>query len=274
MIPFWKYQAIGNDFPFFREEDTAGINLRRLAIKAADRKFGIGGDGILVLGKRGENLVELQMFNPDGTEDFCGNGLRIAAKFAFDNKLVGPKFTLLHRDVPVQAEVLCNGRIRTTLGIANYDPEEVPVQSEDEIYDDLIGTIDGVEYIGSALTTGSTHSIIPVMKLPSDEEIARIGPAIENLPIFPDRTSVIFTRTVGPKELDIRIWERGVGETLGCGTGSSAAAADHFRRLGAGGDVVVHNPGGDIVVSMSRWNAPLTIEGTAELVYSGHFQMP
>jgi len=175
--------------------------------------------------------------------------------------------------VPVLAEVLSNGRIRTTLGIASYDPEEVPVQSEDEIYDDLIGTIDGVEYIGSALTTGSTHSIIPVEKLPSDREVARIGPEIENLPIFPDRTSVIFTRTIGPRELEIRIWERGVGETLGCGTGSSAAAADHFRRIGAGGDVVVHNPGGDIVVSMSKWNAPLTIEGTAELIYSGHFQM-
>lgn len=276
-IPFWKLQAIGNDFPLFHAEDLAGINLRDLAIAAADRKFGIGGDGILVMDKtETQDRVVLRMFNPDGTEDFCGNGLRIAARHAFDQGWVSSSFVIahLHRDVP--CEVDPNGAIRTTIGVADYTPQNVPVDSVHFLFDQEIGAFEDKRVRGSALTTGSTHTVIPVQDLPDDREISVLGPEIEYAPIFPDRTSVIFVKEIAPNELRIRIWERGVGETLGCGTGSSAAAADYLRRTNPVEDnhrILVHNPGGDIVISMRNWDTPITIEGVAETVYSGSFQL-
>ena len=270
-IPFWKLQAIGNDFPLFHAADLTGVDLPKLAIAAADRKFGIGGDGILVARPVDRRRIELRMFNPDGTEDFCGNGLRIAARHVFDQGWIESKFTISHLSREVDAEVAQDGSILTKIGSASYKPADVPVITAGEAFDCLIVTIDDKEIRGSALTTGSTHLIIPVDELPDDERIARLGPELEYLPIFPDRTSVIFSRTTAPDELQIRIWERGVGETLGCGTGSSAAAVDYLRREDRGGTVRVNNPGGTIRVSMNDWNAPITIEGTAEAVYSGAF---
>lgn len=265
-IPFWKLQAIGNDFPLFHASDLSGVDLEELAKKAADRQFGIGGDGILVM-----DGTNLRMFNPDGTEDFCGNGLRIAARHAFDQGWVDRSFSLQHGGREIPSFVAENGLIRTTLGVADYTPAHVPVLTDGELFDAEIGVFDGASIHGSSLTTGSTHTIIPVAELPTDEEIARLGPQIEYAPIFPDRTSVIFVREAAPMELEVRIWERGAGETLGCGTGSSAAAADYLRRMNGSGRVLVRNPGGEIAISMEAWNAPITIEGTASQVYSGQF---
>lgn len=272
-IPFWKLQAIGNDFPLFHASDVSGVDLRKLAITASDRKFGIGGDGILVAEPKSANCISLRMFNPDGTEDFCGNGLRVAARHAFDQGWVGSDFEIKHLDRVVQAKVSPDGTIQTTLGAADYTPAKVPVASNHELFDAFLGEFDGTPIHGSALTTGSTHTIIPVTELPTGEEIARLGPQIEYAAIFPERTSVIFVREERPQQLQIRIWERGVGETLGCGTGSSAAAADYVRRHPEmSGRIVVNNPGGSISITMDSWNTPLTVEGRAQAVFFGRFE--
>jgi diaminopimelate epimerase len=271
-IPFWKYQAIGNDFPLFHAPDLDDLDLSKIAINASDRKFGIGGDGILVMRNLDGSQVELRMFNPDGTEDFCGNGLRIAALHAYRQGWADGEFSILHGSRNVRAAIHTDGSISTTIGRANYEPEMVPHDRVAELFDDEIAELEGVAFRGSALTTGSTHTVIPVRELPTDEEIARWGPAIENLPMFPSRTSVIFAKeSEFPNDLQIRIWERGVGETMGCGTGSSAAAADYLRRRSAGGLVLVRNPGGDVTIEMARWDAPITVTGTAKLVYNGRY---
>jgi diaminopimelate epimerase len=124
---------------------------------------------------------------------------------------------------------------------------------------------------GSVLTTGSTHAIIPTTQLPDDDTFFSISPKIEVDPQFPQRTSVIWRQEVEPMHLKIRIWERGVGETQGCGTGSSAAAIDYLRRANRGGTVIVDNPGGTISISAETWESPITIEGTAETVYAGKY---
>lgn len=271
-IPFWKYQAIGNDFPLFHAVDLDGLNPSQVAIHASDRKFGIGGDGTLVMKPVDSNRVELRMFNPDGTEDFCGNGLRIAALHAREQGWTGDEFSILHGGRKVHAQIHPDGSISTTLGIADYEPAKVPVDRATELFDEVVLELEGITFRGSTLTTGSTHTVIPVSELPSDDQIATWGPAIENLPMFPSRTSAIFVKETDlPNDLQIRIWERGVGETLGCGTGSSAAAADYLRRRSSGGTVLVRNRGGDVTIEMARWDAPITVTGTAELVYTGRY---
>jgi diaminopimelate epimerase len=270
--PFVKVESIGNDFPLIHDDGSR--DLPALAQTLSDRRFGIGGDGLLVVGDVRDQVLPLRMFNPDGTEDFCGNGIRAAAWWAFTIGRVGQEFAVRHggRDILVRIE---GDRIQSTLGPASYHPDQVPLSTLTELFDATVWSgIDAgmpLSLHGSALTTGSTHVVIPIAALPDDETVRSVSPKIEHDARYPERASVIWRHQTGPDELTIRIWERGVGETLGCGTGSSAAAADFFRRRGHGGTVTVHNPGGAVTIRADRWDAPLVVEGTARVVFEGEW---
>lgn len=271
-LRFWKVEAIGNDFPLVHLADVSGDELPELAKKMCDRHFGIGGDGLLALGMEGP-YPRLRMFNPDGTEDFCGNGLRCAAIHAHRLGWVDTDFKILHLGKSVRC--LIEGESVTTfLGSASYRPADVPTkfESDPENGFDRVVWNDGTREIrGSSLTTGSTHTVIPG-PLPDDEEFGELGPLLELAPQFPARTSVIWAEALAPMVLSVRIWERGVGETQGCGTGSSAAAMDYLRRIEGSGTVEVRNPGGTVWVSADRWDGPIAIKGGAKEIYSGVWQ--
>jgi diaminopimelate epimerase len=263
VIPFWKVEAIGNDFPLVHLADVDPSDLPALAVAMADRRFGIGGDGLLAVGMEEED-VRVRMFNPDGSEDFCGNGLRCAARHVHSLGWVGERFTMRHLDrmVPtsISAESIC-----TILGGYSYNPADVPatVLVRDSV-------LPGFETVGpvSALTTGSTHLVVP--RLPGSEaEFMSVSPRLEVAEFFPAKTSVIWSSELEPGVLRLRIWERAVGETLGCGTGSSAAAVDYARRTGFSGPVRVMNPGGEVGVSVS--DGAITVCGEAREVYAGEW---
>ncbi len=270
-LKFWKVQSIGNHFPLILTSEFSG-DLSSLAVKMCRDHFGVGGDGLLAVGIDGADLV-LRMFNPDGTEDFCGNGLRCAARFAFDQGLVGAGFNIQHlgRNVPVTVE---GSLIKTGIGTASYDPKDVPTIIAGELFDETIFAGRDADWSvvlsGSALSTGSTHVVLPVGSLPYDDGFRAISSRLEVDPRFPERTSVIWAARDG-EALKIRIWERGVGETLGCGTGSSAAAVDWMRRRKRGGRIEVKNPGGTVWVSADTWSSPITLEGEATTVFQGEF---
>lgn len=269
-MKFWKTQTVGNDFVLLHGEDVrehaVEESLPELAIELCDRHFGIGSDGLLVVQAEDAEL-HMRMFNPDGTEDFCGNGLRCAALHAHRLGWVPSEFRIEHYGRLASAVVLADGSVKTAIGPAVYEAEEVPldavVHPEPLIDEPVHG------YLGSAVNAGSTHFVTFVAELPNDEELERAGRAIENDPVFPERTSVIFVKEVGVRLLQIRIWERGVGETLGCGTGSSAAAAEWMRRHALSGDVEVQNPGGVLIVSADSVGGSLVTESKPVAVYSG-----
>jgi len=281
-LPFWKLQSVGNDFALVHITDlqdhlvplglTVNESLSRLARVACDRRFGIGSDGLLTVEMTEKGLV-LRMFNPDGTEDFCGNGIRCAAHHVYEQEWMGSEFPVIHfgRTVDVRIE---NGLVATTIGCADYDPKKVPHKGK-ELFDRTVwsGMDSGmpVSLFGSALSTGTSHVVIPTIQLPEDDSFRSISSKIEVDPMFPERTSVIWSQEVEPMKLKLRIWERGVGETLGCGSGSSAAAADYLRRKGKGGRVSVLNPGGALIVSMDAWDKPITLQGIAYSIFKGIF---
>lgn len=331
---FWKLQSVGNDFPLIHLDDlkepdggpSIDFQLAELAVRMCDRKFGVGGDGLLAVrmeraassggalaGKRDDDLdslsslserrgfdqdpasqqavtppaspreevvpasvLRLRMFNPDGTEDFCGNGIRCAALHAHTVGWVSSRFSVRHLEEEIPTEIDFDGVIRTTLPPASYDPDKVPV-AERRIFNDNVwsGMDSGMplSLFGSALSTGSTHVIIPTAELPDDETFLSVSPKIENDPKFPQRTSVIWVKEIGPMRLNIRIWERGVGETMGCGTGSSAAAVDYLRRKSIGGTVEVENPGGLIKVTADSWEGKILVEAAAQEVFSGSWRV-
>lgn len=277
MIPFWKVESVGNDFVLVHEADVRSVAsgdfeefVRGLTIQVSERRFGIGSDGLLMVAPRGQDL-DLRMFNPDGSEDFCGNGLRCAAVHATRQGWVGERFTIHHHGQDVPAEVCGDGCVETRLSGGSYRPEEVPVRfrEQPEKTFDRSPLWAGLGVGGSSLSTGSTHTIVWVDALPEDEEFFRLGPLIENDPQFPERTSVIWTLETAPMRLSLRIWERGAGETLGCGTGASAAAVDYLRRKGSGGTVEVTSKGGSLQITAPSWDAPLTVRGIAKEVYRG-----
>ena len=278
-LKFWKVESIGNHFPLIHLASVTGATpdeitkaLSQLSIDMCHHHFGIGGDGLLAVGME-EGDVRLRMFNPDGTEDFCGNGIRCAAFHVHAEGWVGETFNVRHLDrvVPV---TMADGVIKTEIGTASYDPKDVPTNIQGELFNLTIfaARIDDWSVVlqGSALSTGSTHVILPTGSFPDDDGFVKISQKLEHDPRFPQRTSVIWSVQDGPA-LKIRIWERGVGETKGCGTGSSAAAVDWMRRRGEGGRIEVKNPGGSVWVSADTWHHPITLEGTAECLFEGEF---
>lgn len=247
--------------------------LPALAESISNRKFGVGGDGLLAFGWW-EHGLKMRMFNPDGTEDFCGNGLRCAAWVGHRLGWVKDRFSIAHHGRIVSVQV--QGReIRTVIGKGDYAPDQVPVCFPDHpqatFHREALVTVDGKSYRGSALSTGSTHVILRPGLPASDEEFTKVSQAIENSPSFPERTSVIWRESSGPNDVKIRIWERGAGETLGCGTGSAATAVEIMRERDFGGKIAVHNPGGTVWVEGADWQSELTVVGEAETVYRGTY---
>lgn len=288
-VPFWKVESVGNDFVLVDAEELGlprryhyfisdtgqdvkvGLDLPELARRTSPRRFSVGSDGLLVVDARND-FVSLRMFNPDGSEDFCGNGLRCAARYVVTRGVRSGRFEIHHGGLTVPVEVEDDDTIRTILGNASFAPSDVPLaEGMDELFEAPLN-VDGREITLSALSTGSTHTVVFGEALPEDEKFERLGRALEHHSSFPDRTSVIWVVVDDQQNLRIRIWERGAGETQGCGTGSSAAAVVHFRRRGEGGAVHVHNPGGTLRVSADSWDAPITVEGRANLLFSGTFE--
>lgn len=274
MIPFLKVQSIGNDFVLVDERDTDG-NLSDLAIRMCARHTSIGSDGLLVVRPVDRGRLILRMFNPDGTEDFCGNGLRCAAVYAREENWVDSEFVIDHHGREVRASVE-GSRATTVLGRATFRAADVPWGGPDQADESwFMRELSAWQWTGpvSLVSTGSTHTVILCDELPDDIVVSRLGSAIEHHPMFPERTSVIWAKRLLSDHLQLRIWERGVGETWGCGTGSSAAAVVAARADGIEGPrrIRVDNPGGTVFVSFAGWQNEISIEGDAFRVYSGVF---
>ena len=276
-LKFHKYVSIGNDFVLLEEDEvgrwlggSVGIEeaYPKIAIGLCDRRFGIGSDGLLTY-KEADGKVVMRMFNPDGTEDFCGNGLRCAALHAKRNGFADKELTLSHRGQDVQTTFSLGGWIDVGLPKPRFEPQAVPLaEGVGEVYDRQMRAGDR-NVRASSVNVGSTHTILMVDGPPSDEDFKHLGPAIEHHDWFPERTSVIWC---WPREerfnaFAIRIWERGVGETLGCGTGSAAAAACIFRDRPLVA-AEIKNPGGDCAVALGP-DGTLVTSAKANHVFSG-----
>ena len=266
-LPFTKMQTIGNDFVVLDLADTVGMEFSDLAVKLCRCHFGVGADGLLIVSQRGGGDLLLRMFNPDGTEDFCGNGIRCAALYAVEKGWAKGSFIVEQRGYDSAVEVTADGFVSSILAPASFDTTIVPMAGPDVGDEWLEKPVNGV--VGTAVTTGSTHFIAWVNELPGDSEFLSKSPQIEDSELFPERTSIMWAHPVSARRVEIRIWERGGGETLGCGTGACATAAAWFRKSGLTGSVEIASPGGVLVVSMDSWSGEITASSKPEITYSG-----
>ncbi len=268
---FSKYHALGNDYIVIRPEELRGELTLQAIRRICHRNFGVGSDGILVgpLESRSSDFG-LRIFNPDGSEaEKSGNGLRIFARFLWDERLVGVKpFTVETRSGQVLCEVLDGGKaVRVEMGEVQFASAAIPVAGPPrEVLNEKI-VIDGREWTYCAATVGNPHCVV-FSDAPTPDQARRYGPRIEVDTRFPNRTNVQFMKVLDRRNIRIEIWERGAGYTLASGSSSTAAAAVAYRLGLCEPDITVHMPGGRLGIRF-RNGFFATMTGPATKVCDG-----
>lgn len=261
-----RVSSVQNRFLLVDRRETSEHDWSALALEVcwgSDRTRAIC-DGLLVF--EAGNPVRLRMFNPDGTEDFCGNGLICAGAYAWLTEAVASHdFSIRHgdSDVPVSLRVDVGEPIAVTVSLPEPSraARAIPIVLDEPIPQEVL--LPGFPHPIRAVSTGTAHAVIIVNSLPADEEFERLSRELEHHPAFPERTSVEWVQPLAPGSVRIRIWERGVGETLGCGTGSAAVAAVTYGLLHQG-DLCVASRGGVLAV---RWpgSGPIRVTGQPQI---------
>ena len=279
MLQFSKYQGLGNDFllldgrSLIDGEDAFGLTPEAIQ-RLCDRRFGVGGDGvILALPPREGGELRMRIFNADGSEpEMCGNGIRCLARFLADSDGDDPGRswqieTLAGRIVP---QLQADGRIRVDMGPPFLEPAAIPTLLEvgpaGLPQGDL--AIAGQILAVAAVGMGNPHVVIPVVDL-EGIDLELLGAALELHPVFPARTNVHFVQVLHPGHLVMRVWERGAGPTLACGTGACATlVACHLLGLSERG-ARLDLPGGPLEISWDQASDHLFMTGPAQAVFDG-----
>ncbi len=278
-IYFYKMHGAGNDFVILdtlQNPLPADFDYARAAEIFCARHFGIGSDGLLTLeaGSTPSAAVRMRMWNPDGSEDMCGNGLRCVARLAFDSGHVSQREFIAQTHAGLRhCEILENGLVRVEMGAPLFDFAEIPMQiiPRNEAMQYALAVGDRVFENVVSLSTGSTHTVIFLDEDLSEDEFQTLSPLIENHELFPQRTTVLWTRVAGKNDLRVRIWERGVGETLACGTGASAIAVAAKITNRTGSTTAVQSKGGTLQIEWDKKNAaPIFMTGPAVFVFEGN----
>lgn len=267
---FTKMHGLGNDFIVFDAPPDGPPSAEALK-RLADRHTGIGFDQALMLERphREGTAVFYRIFNADGREvEQCGNGARCIARIISARRGQGPG--LLVMDSPgglVRARVRDDGLVSVAMGVPNFDPASLPFEASGEasVYPLAVG--DRTVEIG-AVSIGNAHAVIRVPSI-AEAPVDRLGPAIEHHPRFPKRTNVGFMEVVDAGHIQLRVHERGTGETRACGTGACGAVAVGRRHGLLGEDVNVDLPGGRLAVHWKGPGEPIWLTGPAEISYEG-----
>ena len=275
-MPFTKMQGIGNDFVMLDllAEGAPDLDWPALAQRANDRRFGVGGDG-LILVERGEDApFRMRMFNPDGSEaEMCGNGIRCFAKLLKDRGHLDGDLARVETGAgELELRLEGDGRVTVDMGRAELDPTRIGMAPE-------VAAIAGGRFVeaplggyrATAVSMGNPHAVIFTDDVAA-VDLARIGPELERSPLFPRRVNVHFVQVVSPTELIQRTWERGAGLTLACGTGACACAVAAFVTGRSGREVLIHLPGGDLQIE-SRDDGRVLMTGPAETVFTGALEI-
>jgi diaminopimelate epimerase len=272
-LDFTKMHGLGNDFIVFDAAGPEAVPAARELRRLSDRRTGIGFDQALVLEppRHAGTDVYYRIFNADGSEvEQCGNGARCVARLVASRRHAEVDRPLV-MDSPggiVRAQLRRDGLVAVAMGVPDFDPASLPFTADGPAHTYHLDTSAGpVEF--SAVSIGNPHAVIRVRTV-RDAPVDTVGPAVENHPRFPRRVNVGFVEILAPDHVRLRVHERGVGETLACGTGACAAVAVGRRDGSLAEEVNVDVPGGRLVV---RWPGPgeqIWLTGPAETAFEGY----
>lgn len=279
-MKFTKMHGCGNDYVYVNGFEEKIADEAKAAIAVSDRHFGIGADGLIIIKPSDQADFEMVMYNADGSRGaMCGNGIRCVAKYVYDNGLTDKKNISIEsmgavKYIDINVE---NGKAvsaKVDMGAPILEAKKIPVITDNDRAINEKLTVNGKEYEITCVSMGNPHAVIftdiPVREL----DLEKIGPMFENNTVFPDRVNTEFVNVKDRKNLDIRVWERGSGETLACGTGTCATVVAAILNGYVNHEVTVHLIGGDLEISWSGNEADsVFMTGPAETVFSGEIDL-
>ena len=279
-MKFTKMHGCGNDYVYVDCTEHMLANPSAAAIAVSDRHFGVGGDGLILICPSDKADFRMAMYNADGSEgSMCGNGIRCVAKFVYDKGLTDKTTLNIETKAGIKTLELTaeNGKVslvKVNMGMPDFRAEAVPVvglgREVPGLGEGVVGqtvTVAGKPWTMTCLSMGNPHAVVwvdDVASLPLEQ----IGPAFEHAPYFPDRVNTEFVQVLNDHEINMRVWERGSGETLACGTGACASVAACYLNGRTGTQVMVHLRGGDLAVELGE-DGCIYMTGPATTVFEG-----
>lgn len=277
-MKFTKMHGIGNDYIYVNGLKEKIDSPSELSIKISDRHFGIGSDGLILINPSKVADFEMEMYNADGSRsEMCGNGIRCVGKYVYDNgltdktqlsieTLAGIKYLDLRvKDGKVET-------VRVDMGEPILVSKEIPIVSDnDEVLDELI-LVNGKEYHMAGVSMGNPHAVVQVEDV-ANFPIEEIGPKFEHHERFPERINTEFVKVIDRKNIEMRVWERGSGETFACGTGACAVAVACIRSGLVDRAVTIHLLGGDLFIEWDKESNHVFMTGSATTVFDGEIEI-
>ena len=277
-MKFTKMQGIGNDYVYVNCLQETIENPSELAKKISDRHYGVGSDGLIMINPSDKADFEMEMYNADGSRgEMCGNGIRCVEKYVYDYGLtdktsisVETLAGIKYLDLTVE-----DGKVvlvKVDMGKPMLRPEEVPVVSEkEEVIDEPI-TVDGQEYRMTCVSMGNPHAVVFIDQDVKEFPLETVGVKFENHERFPKRVNTEFVNVLDRHTAQMRVWERGSGETLACGTGACAVAVACALNGLTEDEVTVKLLGGDLQIKWDREKNTVYMTGPAEVVFDGEWK--
>lgn len=277
-MKFTKMEGLGNDYVYINCFEETVDDPQKTAIRVSDRHFGIGSDGLILIKPSQSADFCMDMYNADGSRsEMCGNGIRCVAKYVYDygltdktsisiETLAGIKYLDLHIE---------GGKVKTVtvnMGAPELVPAKIPVKSTKDILVDEPIEVGGNQYKATCVSMGNPHCVVFVedtAAFPLEE----IGPKFENHEWFPNRINAEFIQIVDRKTVNMRVWERGTGETLACGTGACASTVACILNGLTEEEITLHLLGGDLLVRWDREENLVYMTGPAAVVFDGEIQL-
>jgi len=271
-LPFTKMHGLGNDFIVVNCLEENCPDLAKHAAKLCDRRFGIGCDQMLVIRPSERADFKMDIYNNDGGQvEMCGNGIRCVAKYLVDHGATSKDELAIETLAGIIRPRLVGDLVEVDMGEPVLEGKDIPTTLEGKILNRPLA-VDGHSFDITCVSMGNPHCVIFVDDV-ARAPVTTLGPLIERHPLFPKRTNVEFIQVLGPAELKMRVWERGAGETLACGTGACGALVAAVITGRAQREAVLHLKGGDLRIRWSEKNNRVYMTGPGEEVFTGSIEL-
>lgn len=275
LVKFTKMHGCGNDYIYVNCFTEKIEEPSVIAKKVSDRHFGIGSDGLILICPSETADFKMRMFNADGSEGkMCGNGIRCVAKYVYDNGMTDKEVITVETLSGIKTLQLAvsEGRVQAVtvdMGAPVLTPSQIPVKCEGDRMINQLVSVGGKEYYITCVSMGNPHAVVFTEEEVTALNLEKTGPLFENHEIFPDRVNTEFIHVIDEKTIDMRVWERGSGETLACGTGACASVVACVLNHKTEDEVLVHLLGGDLEVRYDREKNTVLLTGPAEFICTG-----
>ena len=278
MLKFTKMHGLGNDYVYMDAINQKIENRSELAKKVSNRHFGIGSDGLILICKSDVADFRMQMFNSDGTEaEMCGNGIRCVGKFVYDKGLTDKEEVTIETLAGIKKLkfTIKDGKIekvRVNMGKPILEAKRIPVESNLNPVKDLKIKAEDREFNFTCVSMGNPHAITFIKDNLKDFDVAKYGKKIEIDTVFPNKTNVEFINIVDKNNIKMRVWERGAGETLACGTGACASVVASYINGYTSRNVCVELLGGKLEIEWNEKDNNIYMTGSATTVFEGEIE--